>query len=238
MTAPRIGITIYDPNADDRYHLPTAYVSAVRRAGGVPLLMPPGEPRIDEWANMLDGLVLTGGGDIDPELYAGDDHELVYDVSRVRDVDEIHLAKRLISTGLPALCICRGMQILNVACGGTLITHLPDTVGEEVAHRRPDRGPLPHDVSLTPGTRLAEVMGATEMAPNSWHHQALDRLGTGLDVIARAPDGVIEAVSVADRATLTAVQWHPEITAADDPAQQRLFDDLITNARQFGECAP
>lgn len=229
---PRIGLTTYARTEDNWFRLPAEYVDAVRRAGGVPVLLPPGESRLDLWLRDLDGLILTGGGDLDPAHYGGAGHPTLYNTDEDRDRDELALARHLVESSLPGLCICRGLQVLNVALGGSLITHLPDVGGDRVAHRTEDRKPTPHGVSVEAGSHLAGVLGTTEVQGASWHHQAIDRLGRELEVVARAPDGTIEAVEIRDLPSLLAVQWHPELTAADDPVQQRLFDEVVRAARE------
>ena len=232
--APRIGITTSGRNDEGRFTLPAKYVDAIRRAGGLPVLLPPGEPRIEEWAALVDALVLTGGPDVDPALYGGRLHPAITTIDRARDADEIALVRHAVGARVPALCICRGTQVLNVALGGTLIEHLPDEVGDDVPHR----GPVPygpHAVRVDPGSRLAAILGATDVDPASSHHQAIRRVATGLDVVARAPDGVIEAVELRGHPWLIGVQWHPESTADFDPAQQRLFDALVRASTAGGE---
>jgi len=227
---PRIGITTYGRNEEGRFTLPAAYVDAIRRAGGMPLLLPPGETRVDEWHDLVDALVLTGGPDVDPALYGGARHPKLTALDRERDALEIGLVRRAVASGKPALCVCRGMQVLDVALGGTLIEHVPDAVGTAVPHR----GEIaygPHHVRIEPGSRLAAVLGVDECAPASSHHQALRRVADGLVVVARAPDGIVEGVEMPAHPFLLGVQWHPEHTAADDPVQQRLFDALVRAAR-------
>lgn len=228
---PRIGLTTYGRNDDDRYSLPIEYVDSVRRAGGIPVLLPPGEPRLDEWLTMIDAIILPGGGDMCPTHYDGNAHDKIYMVDAARDRDELTLARHVVDTGLPTLAICRGMQVLNVAFGGNLIEHLPGEVGKSLSHRGADRGPISHAVEIDPGSKLAEVMGTTKCEPISMHHQAVRKIATGFKVVANAPDGTIEAMEMAGHPWLLAVQWHPELTAADDPAQQRLFDALVARAR-------
>jgi putative glutamine amidotransferase len=238
---PLIGITTYPPSRAGRYGLPQEYVASVRRAGGEPVLLPPGTADhpidVDALLDRLDGVVLAGGGDLDPATYGGAAHETVYALHEGRDRDELALARALVDRAVPTLAICRGSQVLNVALGGTVVPHLPDVVpGPDaggVLHRieppepQAIATPTPHDVTVEPGSRVAEVMGATEVTPMSWHHQAVDRLGEGLRVVARAPDGVVEATELADHPWLLSVQWHPELSAATDPTQQRLFDALV-----------
>jgi len=232
MKLPVIGITTYGRDSGNRYALPTEYVEAVRRGGGLPLLIAPGDEHVDAYLALLDGLILTGGGDIDPAHYGGSTHETIYHVDADRDAMELQLARAVVERGLPTFGVCRGAQVINVALGGTLIEHLPLEVGETVLHRAPPRQPTPHAVQLLPGSRLAAILGSEEVHPLSWHHQAIRRLAAGLDVVARAPDGTIEAVEMRAHPWLVAVQWHPELSAHEDPAQQRLFDALITAARR------
>jgi putative glutamine amidotransferase len=224
---PLIAITTYPADTDDRVSLPAAYISSVRRAGGRALLVPPGEPDPAGLLDLVDGLLLTGGGDIDPARFGGAPHETVYQTDTQRDSLELDLIRMAIDRGTPTLAICRGMQVVNVALGGTLHVHLPDVVGETVRHRLPPREPVPHAVSVEDGCSLALIMGASEVEPMSWHHQGVDELGDGLRVVATAPDGVIEAVALDEHPWLAAVQWHPELTAAADPTQAALFDAFV-----------
>ncbi|MBW2271859.1 MAG: gamma-glutamyl-gamma-aminobutyrate hydrolase family protein [Deltaproteobacteria bacterium] len=231
MPAPIIGLTAYGRGEEQRFDLPAEYVDAVRHAGGVAVLLPPGEAKPRAWLAALDGLILAGGGDLDPRSWDGPQVETTYGVDADRDANELELALAAIEDEIPTLCICRGLQVLNVALGGSLHAHLPDVVGEDVLHRLPPRVPTPHAVSVDPGCRLAAILEAEEIEAVSWHHQAVDRLGRGLEVVARAPDGVVEAVELADQPRLVAVQWHPELSAKHDPIQQRLFDWLVTTSR-------
>ena len=248
MASPRplIGITTYPPSPGGRYVLPQEYVASVRRAGGEPVLLPPGSS--DQPADVttllarLDGVVLAGGGDLDPATYGGDGHETIYALHAGRDRDELSMCREILDRELPTLAICRGSQVLNVALGGTLLTHLPDVVpgpgAGGVLHRveppepQAIASPTPHEVTVDAGCRLAEVLGATTVTPMSWHHQAVDRLGDGLRVVARAPDGVVEATELAGHPWLLSVQWHPELTSATDPTQQRLFDALVATCAE------
>jgi putative glutamine amidotransferase len=225
-----IGITTYGRNAENRYSLPAEYVDAVRRAGATSVLLPPGEHEVDEWLEIVDGVILAGGGDIDPEHYGGAEHETIYSVDAERDSTELAIARRIVDTGLPALGICRGVQILNVALGGTLHAHLPDVYGDGVAHRLPPRQPTTHGIRVEPESELARILGRVDLDSHSWHHQALDGIAPGLRVSARAPDGVVEAVEMPEHPWLHAVQWHPELAPPDDAVQQRLFAALVEAA--------
>jgi putative glutamine amidotransferase len=232
MMPPLIGITTYGRDEGNAFSLPAAYVDAVRRAGGIPVLIPPGEAELGELLSRLDGLILAGGGDLDPAHYNGNHHETIYMLDPERDESELKMVRRIVQSELPTLGICRGAQVINVALGGTLIEHLPDEVGEEVAHRLPPRLPTRHRIAVDTASRLAGLLDAEEVEAASWHHQAIRRAAPGLHVVAQAPDGTVEAIEKRDHPWLIAIQWHPELTAADDPVQQRLFDRLVEAAKK------
>lgn len=227
----RIGVTTHGRDERGGFRLPRGYVEAVQRAGAMALLLPPVAPEPEQWLDAVDGVVLTGGGDIDPALWGGDPHEQVYRVDRERDRTEIALARAAAARGVPLLGVCRGLQVMNVAFGGTLIAHIPDRVGETVPHRIPPRDPAVHPIAIESPSRLAEILETTSIAPPSWHHQAADSVAERFRVVARAPDGVIEALEDPQHPFLLGVQWHPEHVASTDPAQQRLFDALVAVAR-------
>ncbi len=235
MTRPTIGITTYGRNEHGYFTLPGEYVDAVRRAGGSAVLLPPGEHVAHDWLTRVDGLILAGGGDIDPCHYNGSGHATLYMVDEERDRTEIDLAARALATEMPILAICRGAQVLNIALGGTLHAHLPDVVGESVAHRMPPRQPTTHVITVSTGSRLAGILGDTTFDAASWHHQAIDRVAPLLDVVGQAPDGTVEAVEMRDHPWFVAVQWHPELTAATDAIQQRLFDALATASAEAND---
>jgi putative glutamine amidotransferase len=231
---PLIGITTYhrERSGRERFHVPAAYVDAVRLGGGLPVLLPPGDPRPDEILESLDGLVLCGGGDVDPALFGGRaGHEAQYATCAERDGFELALVRGALARGTPLLAICRGLQVLNVALGGDLHVHLPDVVGDRVSHRAsPDRHDL-HPVRIEQGCSLAAVLDTTVADVASWHHQAIDRLGEGLRAVAWAADGTIEAVELPGRPEVLAVQWHPEIQAPEPGSpQRRLFEALAVRA--------
>ncbi len=228
---PVIGITTYGRNEENQFVLPSEYVDAVRRAGGTPVLLPPGETALDDWLAIVDGIILAGGGDLDPAHYDGGGHETVYMVDSERDVGELALTRQILASNHPTLGICRGTQVINVALGGTLHAHLPDVVGESTSHRLPPREPTSHSIEVVADSQTASVFGRTHFEAASWHHQAIDRVGRGLAVVAHAPDGTIEAVEMESHRWLLAVQWHPELTAARDPVQQAVFDALVEVAR-------
>jgi putative glutamine amidotransferase len=230
-TRPIIGLTTYGRSDDDRFTLPAEYVDAVRRAGGVPLLLTPGESNWEAVLELVDGFILTGGGDIDPTRYNGARHDTNYGVDQERDALELSVARRLIDSGLPTLGICRGAQILNVVEGGTLIEHIPDEVGDGVLHRAPPREPVGHKVQLKPDSRLMQILERVEFEATSWHHQAPRRVANSFEIVATTADGIVEAIEMRGHPWLIAVQWHPELTAASDPLQQRLFDAIVTAAK-------
>jgi putative glutamine amidotransferase len=226
---PSIGITTHGRNEKGRFDVNAKYVDAVRRAGGYPVLLPPGEREPAECFEFLDAIVMTGGPDVDPKRYGGKPHLKVYGVDPERDASEIELVQAIFEQRKPALCICRGIQVLNVALGGTLIEDLADEVGEQIVHRGQDY--LAHDVEIAPESHLARIVGARRISTASWHHQAVRKPAPGLIVTARAQDGVIEAVEHADHPDLIAVQWHPEHTADADRNSQALFDWLVSTLR-------
>jgi len=231
---PVVGLTAYGREAGARgeqFSLPSAYVESVRDAGGLPVLLAPGERDVGRVLAAVDALVFTGGGDIDPAL-SGGGHHTNYSVDAERDRFEIELLAAALERELPLLAICRGLQILNVARGGTLHAHLPDVYGETVAHRVPPLDPTPHGVVLEAGCDLQAVYGEGELTVASWHHQAVDRLGAGLRAVACAPDGVVEAVELEGAPFVLAVQWHPELQREPGSPQRRLFGSLVARVRR------
>lgn len=231
MEAPLIGITTYGRNADRHFSLPAEYVESVRRAGGIPVLMPPGETRLQEWFETIDGLIIAGGCDVDPKLYGGDGHEAVKLVDPERDQDEVELIHQSVETGMPLLAVCRGLQVLNVAFGGDLHAHIssafPDAIDHRVEGADNKHTPLAHEVTIDPGSRLAHVMQTNRFDAPSLHHQAIDELGDGLVAIGHAPDGIIEAIDMPEHPWMLAMQWHPELASADQAEHQRVFDALV-----------
>jgi putative glutamine amidotransferase len=214
--------------AEERLGVPTLYLEAVERAGGLPAVLHPMKLDAEVDDHLLDpfvGLVLTGGGDIDPSFYGQSPDAHLYGVDLVRDQFEMALARAALERGIPLLAICRGLQVLNVALGGTLDQHIVGKTTE--SHGVPGGGePVLHPVRLDPGSTLFEIMGVESVVSSCHHHQAIAKLGEGLKPVAWAEDGVIEALE-GPQTDVIAVQWHPEDTAADDPAQQRLFQALV-----------
>ena len=230
---PVIGLSTYGIAHSEGFNIPAEYVQAILRAGGLPLLLPTAAvERVDLWIERLQGLVLIGGGDIDPVRYGAALHETIYNLDQERDACELALARSALKRRMPTLAICRGMQVVNVVLGGTLHRHLPDVFGDKVAHRLPPRETTRHPVEIAADAHIVQAMGATRVLTVSWHHQAVERLGEGLRPVAWAEDGVIEAMELAENPYLLAVQWHPELSAAEDPAQQGLFDRLVKLASE------
>jgi putative glutamine amidotransferase len=212
------------------------YLESIWRAGGREMMLAPRVIDVTEAREVLrraDGLILVGGGDVDPARYGQERHESVYDVEDASDALEMSLALAAIELRVPMFAICRGMQVLNVALGGTLHQHI--TRGPGIGpHGDPSEGAAVHPVDVSAGSTLAASVGGSRAIDACWsyHHQAIDRLADGLVVSARSSDGTVEAVELADRsaAWTLAVQWHPERTSDSDPVQQGLFDELIRQA--------
>jgi putative glutamine amidotransferase len=229
MPRPVIGITCYvEPAAFTVWRMPAAllpynYVEHVVRAGGQPVILPPaGDPA--SLVERLDGLIVAGGGDVDPDRYGKQPHEKTGYVRKFRDDAEFEMVGAALDAELPFLGICRGLQVLNVSLGGSLHQHLPDVVGHRGHSPAPGEfGHLP--VRPAPGSRLAGVLGTEKAEAAHYHHQATDRLGDGLTVSATSEDGTVEAVELAGHPFALAVQWHPEAGQ-----EGHLFDALVVAA--------
>ena len=206
-------------------------LDAVLRAGGEPAVLHGGADRdlagLPERLAAFDGIVLPGGGDLNPARYCAAAQPESETPDDRQDAFDLAVLRAALATALPALAICRGLQVLNVACGGTLRQHIGDQHhnGETVEHKG-----ARHAVTLAAGSRLRRLAGADEITVSSYHHQAVDRLGAGLRAVACASDGCVEAMEHTPTGTL-AVQWHPEDLAATHPHDQALFDDLVARAR-------
>jgi len=229
---PVIGITTYAEEA--RFGawavpaalVPLAYVEAVELSGGRPLLVPPSEDGVEETLDALDGLVLSGGSDLDPGTYGAEPHPETQGVRPERDRAEIALLRAAIERDLPVLAICRGSQVLNVALGGDLEQHVPEVVGHE-GHKEVPGVFSEHDVEVVPGTHLHALVGSGSTV-RSHHHQGYRRLGDGLRPAARAHDGTLEALEDPSRRFVVGVLWHPE-----EGRDRRLFEALVEEARAY-----
>jgi putative glutamine amidotransferase len=234
VVRPVIGITTYVVPASfgvwqlDSALVPHDYVRAVEQAGGRALLVPPSRDGVEETLDSFDGLIFSGGSDLDPGLYGQDPHPETRDVVRMRDDAELALLRGALERDLPVLAICRGSQVLNVALGGDLVQHLPDVVGNG-AHKHTPGVFADHEVELDAGSTLGGLLG--DRTPvKSHHHQGFGRLGDGLRASARAEDGTVEAVEATGRRFAVGVLWHPE--AGEDG---RLFAELVEQARRSRE---
>ena len=243
MTAPLIAIPTYHLGAgrvgnwEGAYALPESYVAALGAAGARTALLPPSQlAEAEEVLAPFDGLLLAGGDDIEPARYGAADHPEQYGIDPDRDELELELARAAVRAGLPTLGICRGVQLLNVAFGGTLVQHLPELDGPaepRVEHRNEAFQAL-HGLRVEPGSRLAEAIGQLEAEGLSHHHQGLDRLGDGFRPVAWAPDGLVEGIE-RDQGWTVGVLWHPESTAGADPAQHRLLRSFVDVASRRGQ---
>ena len=231
MAKPVVGITTYLTKATwgvwdlDAALVPAEYVRAVTRAGGLPLLVPPGAGTA-ETLDALDGLVFTGGSDLDPELYGEQPHAETVGIVRERDDFELALMREALGRDMPVLAICRGSQVLNVALGGDLEQHVPDRVGTNV-HKETPGVFAEHDVVVLADTQLASILGDRHDV-KSHHHQGFGELGSGLREAARAADGTVEALEDPARRFALGVLWHPE--AGEDMA---LFERLVQEAGEY-----
>jgi putative glutamine amidotransferase len=232
VARPVVGITTYVTPARWGYWdveaalVPLEYVSAIERAGGRPLLVPPSVEGVDETLDAVAGLIFSGGSDLDPGLYGQDAHPQTTGIVKERDRAELALLEGALARDMPVLAVCRGSQVLNVALGGDLVQHLPDVVGDE-RHKHTPGTFADHDVRLDGGSRLGALLG--ERAPvKSHHHQGFGRVGKGLTEVAWADDGTLEAVEDPSRRFAVGVLWHPE--AGEDA---RLFEELVRQAEEY-----
>ncbi len=211
------------------------YMRAVELAGGLPVVLPPlGHDAIAPLLDQLSGICLSGGPDLDPHGYGEGPHPHLGPTEPDLDGWELALARLADARHMPVLGICRGVQALNVARGGTLHQHVADIVDGSIEHRQVVRGRVPtHGVSIKPGSRLARVMGVTEAEVNSFHHQAANRLGKRLKAVAWSPDGIVEGIESTGPALFLGVQWHAE-SLVERPEQLALFCELVDEARRFG----
>jgi putative glutamine amidotransferase len=211
-------------------------MDGVVRAGGLPVMIPTAldEQRLHQLYALLHGLLLPGGVDVDPTHFNEDRHPRLGMVDAGRDQVELPLARWAVADDLPVFGICRGHQVLNVALGGTLVQDIPSQLDTDIAHDQPDEEPRDrraHPVQIEAGSRLATLLGTTQVAVNSLHHQSVGTPAPGVRVSALSPDGIVEALEVPQHPFALSVQWHPEDMAADDPMMQRLFDEFVAAAR-------
>ena len=248
MTSPIILIPCRTDASGRHHQLPMqgmgqAYLSAVIAAGGIPVLLPLGldDLRLLRALDCADGLLLAGGEDVAAELFGEQPHPKLGKVDAERDAAEMALAKRALEMGMPLLAVCRGIQTLNVAAGGTLYQDIPSQLPDALKHHcfYPEypRDHIAHTVEIEPGSRLAAIVGQDGTLPyrvtvNSLHHQSIKDLGAGLRIVAQAPDGIIEAAEGEGSAWVVAVQWHPEELAPTRADMSALFRAFVEAASQ------
>lgn len=231
MTRPRIGLSLDADPAQGRYELKRTYVEAVLGAGGLPILLPfVGPADVEPYLALLDGLVLSGGGfDVPPPLYGEEVRPCCGPLIPERTDAELLFLRGALAAGLPVLGICGGMQLLNVALGGSLVQDLPADAGIR-GHQQPPPKDVPsHDVEVVGGTTLARLVGAGRLRVNSTHHQAVKAVAPGLLVTARAPDGVVEGIERPGPFTV-GVQWHPESALRHEPRHAAIYRGLVAAA--------
>ena len=239
---PVIGITAalitedQDYGTMHRHRVSADYSQAVLEAGGLPIILPPQDGTIEQILELVDGLIFSGGADIDPERYGESEvHPTTYDISAERDRFEIDLLNAAVEQDLPVLCICRGIQVLNVALGGSLIQHIDDAVETPLPHRQHEVGIMgtesSHDVVFIEGSLSAEVFESETVPVNSLHHQSLATPADRVLVEGISSDGVIEAVSVPGCRFVLGLQWHPELLFKTMPEQLKPFTALVEAAK-------
>lgn len=239
---PRIGITSWhrdDPDQLERWEaVRDTYTGAIRAAAGLPFILPIADDEPDliaDYLDAVDGLLFTSGGDVAPACYGEAQDDRCHEPDRERDFFEIHLARAALARRTPILGVCRGLQVLNVAAGGTLYQDIgcrPGTLPQHSA-RREERRDLMHSVRIVPGTRLHAIMGVTEFKVTSTHHQFVKDLAPGFRVTAECPeDGIVEGIEHPDHPFLLAVQWHPERMYQDHAAHLELFRALVAAAEE------
>ncbi len=236
MPKPLIGITTRNGKDGDGHPTTTlqhSYSLAVLQAGGIPIPIPsmlPADDFLDLYSR-LDGILFSGGGDVSLEYFDGSDHPRIGEVDEKRDTTEITLMRTAVQDKKPLLGICRGAQVMNVALGGTLYTHIIDQLKGAVDHDYPGslRRTIVHPVNVDESSRAAEIFGETLLHVNSLHHQGLKDIAPGLKVVGYAPDGLPEVVELPGHPYAVGVQWHPE-WLTDQPAMQRLFKSFVKAA--------
>lgn len=216
------------------------YVDAILRAGGAPLLIPPVQDELTLRAlyESLDGVLFAGGGDIEPAHYGATPHSKLGLIDPMRDSAELPMARWAVAEGKPILGICRGVQVLNVALGGSLYQDIPSEIASELHHNlsyeREDWTHMAHEMTVAPGSRLASLLGVERLPINSLHHQSVREIGAGLRAVAWAPDGVVEALEGDSEAFVVGVQCHPEALQAEaDPRWQRVFAGFVWSCIQY-----
>lgn len=237
MTKPIIGIgsdVLRQKGERDRAFAFTTYVDSLRRAGAVPVVIPPQPENAEEIVDSLDGILLAGGDDCDPTAYGEQAHPTVEPMDSRRQGNDLTLARVARQRGIPTLGICLGVQMMNVAAGGTLIQDIDSELRTDIEHASEPSDRHRHDVLIEDNTRLAQIVGESELNVNSSHHQAIRHVGQGLRVTALAPDGIIEGIEDPSHPFYVGVQWHPEDMATEKSAES-LFGAFVDAARRYAQ---
>lgn len=240
MTKPLIGITAAvwkDQYNKEFLRVYAMNIKALEQAGGIPVVIPCNlaPETLRELYKRVDGVLLPGGGDVDPTYYGAEKHHATHSIDLARDETEISVARWAMEDDLPIMGICRGHQVFNVALGGTLIQDIPSEVDQSLLHDSDSsipRGMIAHSVKIDTNSRLAGILKQTQPMVNSLHHQAIDKLAPGVLATAYSPDGIVEAVEVADRRFALTVQWHPEDLIDDSQSMRDLFRAFVEAASQ------
>ena len=234
MNRPLIGITV--DIEDDRFlSTPAAYMTAVERAGGVPLILPfcENEETIARYVELCDGFLFSGGKDIDPARYGEERSQNCGELAPIRDDLEFRLLDAVMKTDKPILAICRGMQFINVAFGGTLIQDIPTELDTDISHRQTEpKFDFSHSVNVLEGTPLCDLAGCGRIRANSFHHQSVKRMADGFELMAEADDGIAEAMYFKGERYIRAYQWHPERLFEIDGNARAIFSDFINECEK------
>ncbi|CCB86448.1 putative glutamine amidotransferase-like protein yvdE [Parachlamydia acanthamoebae UV-7] len=221
----------------ERVYVNCSYIDVIIQAGGIPLMLPfvENEEIVREQMNQIDGLILSGGIDVNPLLYGEQPHPMIGTIFPRRDTHELHLVRIAQETNKPILGICRGLQLLNVAFGGTLYQDIPHMVNTGIQHCQKAQKHVPtHQVDLMSGTILEEIFETSSLLTNSIHHQAIKELANGFTVNAKTKDGMIEGIEKNDGHFMLGVQWHPEMMIASDTNMQKIFNYFIQKVKDYG----
>ena len=235
MRKPLIGIgtdIFMEAGHRDRAFVYTTYVDSLRRAGAIPVLIPPQPENAADVVGELDGIVLAGGYDCDPGIYGEEPHPTVEPMDERRQQNDLSLARLAREHHIPTLGICLGMQMMNVAAGGTLVQDINSEIATDIVHESDPSARHRHDVNVEPGTKLAKVLPSRKLNVNSSHHQAVKNVGGGLSVTAKAPDGVIEGLEDPNHPFYVGVQWHPEDMPGESSAAA-IFGAFVEAARRY-----
>ena len=228
-------IAILTPVDDERsVNLLNTYSAAIERSGGIPIIIPytESDEMLNEYAELCDGVLFSGGCDIEPKRFGEEKKETCGNIQKYRDALEFAFFKKAFELKKPIMAICRGIQVVNVALGGTLYQDIPSEIPSEIPHRQKEpRNQPSHDVKIISDTPLMELIGKERMTANSFHHQSIKALGDGLEVMALSDDGIIEAVYYNGENYIRGYQWHPERLFEINADNKALFDNFINASK-------